>query len=430
MKKTLVRTLAALLISTSLGGCGRPDSSGPEAATARPENMPYTGGVGPQWLYNGPFTQPLENPELTISIVGHTARITGLLPADFDMSTLPYYAVTEPEGSRTRLHIVYPIATADTREESNSAPGIFRRPYVVARKTLNEIAEWGGFPFIVYNGGIGLHGPITAYGAGGSQWQLMRGRVSHGCNRMQGEHALELAQLIGTNVRSRVYGIDEYAGATAARVRVLPHGEYDTFKGQAVDVDYPVFNTSGRPAAVRPTATASRGVYMFPTWDGMKLSRFACQYNAASGLGASRCDHRAPNRIDPRTGGRSIGKLGCPEGYALVPVGTQGGQICSDGTNVWGPFTRAMIDKCVEFGGGLSACNSNRWSVAMAVSTRGTGLCPNGASFDAETGYCAEGVDAFGPFPLELVAKCIAANGGQTVCESGRWERNFLRRLL
>jgi len=60
----------------------------------------------------------------------------------------------------------------------------------------NEKATWGGFPFIPYNRGIAFHGPITA---ADGQWKLIRGAVSHGCQRMQGEHATELANLIGVD---------------------------------------------------------------------------------------------------------------------------------------------------------------------------------------------------------------------------------------
>src|SRR5438876_577270 len=67
---------------------------------------------------------------------------------------------------------------------------------------------WGGFPFIAYNQGIALHGPITSKDNAGtpdmSVWYLRRGAVSGGCNRMFGEHVVEVAHMIGANMR-KVY---------------------------------------------------------------------------------------------------------------------------------------------------------------------------------------------------------------------------------
>lgn len=131
----------------------------------------------------------------------------------------------------------------------------------------------------------------------------------------------------------------------------------------------------------------------------------------------------------------SVGEIACPGGFRVLPVGTVGGKVCGDGAsldatqNILGPFTRAMVDKCVGWGGG-APCNAERWGKAMALSARGTGACPAGAAWDPETTYCAEGNDAFGPFPAPLVAKCIAAGGGETTCRAGRWSRSFLAGLL
>lgn len=127
---------------------------------------------------------------------------------------------------------------------------------------------------------------------------------------------------------------------------------------------------------------------------------------------------------------RKPGAIECPAGYSLKNVGTQGGRICSDGVNAWGPFTASMVAKCLSWGGGDVACNSDRWSEQLALSARGTGLCPAGATYDDATTYCVEGVNAFGPFPRALVEKCIQAGGGETTCQSARWNRNFLRSLL
>jgi len=123
-----------------------------------------------------------------------------------------------------------------------------------------------------------------------------------------------------------------------------------------------------------------------------------------------------------------VGVIECPTGYTLTKVGTQGGQICLNGVDAYGPFTAGMIARCESFGGG-PACKSDRWTQSMALDLRGTGVCPVGASLDSLTTYCVEGANAFGPFPKAIVAKCVAAGGG-SACNSARWNRNFLANLL
>lgn len=123
-----------------------------------------------------------------------------------------------------------------------------------------------------------------------------------------------------------------------------------------------------------------------------------------------------------------IGKIQCPVGFTLTSVGTAGGKICLSETQAFGPFTQAMKGKCFGWGGG-TACESNNWAKSMALSARGTALCPLGAAHDPETTYCVEGSDAFGPFPKAIVEKCQAQGGG-TSCASARYNRNFLKSLL
>ncbi len=127
--------------------------------------------------------------------------------------------------------------------------------------------------------------------------------------------------------------------------------------------------------------------------------------------------------------GQILGPIECPAGYSLIDIGSQGGKLCVDGTNAWGPFTQGMVDQCRAWGGG-DACQTDRWGQRLAISARGDGLCPRGASFDSETRYCQEAGNAFGPFPAELVARCIRYGGGETTCRSARWNRNFLAALL
>lgn len=131
----------------------------------------------------------------------------------------------------------------------------------------------------------------------------------------------------------------------------------------------------------------------------------------------------------PGGGPPVLGEIECPEGYDLQTIGNEGGKYCSNGTDVWGPFTQAMVEKCKAWGGG-SACDTDRWAKSLALSARGTGACPRGADHDSRTTYCVEGIHAFGPFPHPLVDKCIAAGGGEQACRSARWNRNFLASLM
>jgi hypothetical protein len=249
-----------------------------------------------KWVYQGVLPK-LDDVSIVVSLQGRTAHVSGLLPVGFT-GTIPFYAVKETVGSRTRLHVVYPIATADP--SSFVSPGVKSRDpqpgnYKVCGGSKAEptaISPFGGFPFIEYvcnftdrdgrvRSGIAFHGPITtARYEGTSYWSLLRGPVSHACNRMLGEHVLELA---------RITGFDK--GQMGTPVKVI--AGVDTFQGKAVDVDYAATRFE-RPAnatvfktwqAVR--ATGANGVVLdFPRW--------ACE--------ASRCASMPENRLDAVTG--------------------------------------------------------------------------------------------------------------------------------
>src|SRR5262249_7928151 len=154
-------------------------------------------------------------PSVTASLTGHTARVTGYLPAGTDLPELPHVK-TMLEGDRVRVDIVYPIATA-APSTSNSRPGTYSfqlaKPYRPNGPAFTQSlgwhdVPWGGFPFLAYNGGIAFHGPITDKDdeAPGdlSVWYLRRGQVSSGCNRMMGEHVVEFSHVLGISMR-KVY---------------------------------------------------------------------------------------------------------------------------------------------------------------------------------------------------------------------------------
>jgi hypothetical protein len=251
------------------------------------------------WSYRGLMPR-LESPELTVSLKGHTVHVSGLLPAGYT-ERLPFHAKTEQVGGRTRVHVVYPIATVNPNSTLPNG-GRARNPepfrYTVCGganfKASNDIGAFGGFPFIEYvcghrdsdgrmRSGIAFHGPITSTPIGGSQyWSLLRGPVSHACNRMMGEHVLELAHVIGFD-----------KGARGVPVTVI--ADFDRWNGKVVDVDYASYHWT------RASADAS---VVFPIWQAVKtrpdgstaldFPQWACE--------TSRCASMPANARDPYTG--------------------------------------------------------------------------------------------------------------------------------
>lgn len=111
----------------------------------------------------------------------------------------------------------------------------------------------------------------------------------------------------------------------------------------------------------------------------------------------------------------------CPQGSTLNTTHW----LCIDGIHAIGPFSPAMIDACVREGGGQQACNSDRWDAAFAKRIRGTSACPPGTSLDAGLGECLQGDNIYGPFSRDLVERCLAATNSSPVCKTQRIHRSF-----
>ncbi len=249
-----------------------------------------------EWVYKG-LLPKLENVSIVVSLKGHTTHVTGLLPVGFT-GIVPFYAVKETVGTRTRVHVVYPMATGDETLYNDNGSKV--RNAEVGTYTMcggtnsaaSDHSRFGGFPFMEYvcnhtdkdgrvRSGIAFHGPITtARYESTSYWSLLRGPVSHACNRMLGEHVLELARLTGFD-----------KGQFGTPVKVI--AGFDTFAGKSIDVDYPATNFQ------RPT-----NAYLFKTWQAVRSTgpnsvslefpRWACE--------VSRCASMPENRLDPLTG--------------------------------------------------------------------------------------------------------------------------------
>ncbi len=247
-------------------------------------------GTNDQWIYSGPLPA-LDSPTITVSQTANTARVTGLVPKTFT-GAFPFYAVTTRlVTGRTELSVVYPIATGAA---SNAQPNNYLITVASPWVPTNDHATWGGFPFIPYDQtrGIAFHGPITA---ADGEWKLIRGPVSHGCNRMQGEHVVELAALIGVNMSTTIY---KGTGVTGLHVPVTVIHQTDVYRGKNVDVDYPAL-----PSVQRPTTNVTK----FKTWSSDDYPAIVCSLdkkhlNGATSVPENYCEWRHTNKFDLATG--------------------------------------------------------------------------------------------------------------------------------
>jgi hypothetical protein len=125
---------------------------------------------------------------------------------------------------------------------------------------------------------------------------------------------------------------------------------------------------------------------------------------------------------------RRLGEIACPTGFKLHSIGRDGGRYCmQDGERVLGPFPQDMIDKCIAWGGGDSTCRTaETWGRKLALSARGYDTCPLGTWYDFDVDYCTDGLNVFGPFPEYLVQRCIDFTKDRVVCRSARWSQRVL----
>ena len=261
----LALVLAALATTAVLTACA---ADGQDDATGA-ANQDLSAKASDEWFYGGPLPA-LDNPHVVASLNGHTTHVSGTLPAGLTIPDLPHVRTSQVNG-KTQVDVVYPIASA-AKPSDNSNPGTYHfqgvKPYrpngnAYTESAGNHFVTWGGFPFIAYNGGIAFHGPITSEVgsvADESVWYLRRGAVSSGCNRMMGEHVVEMAHILGIDMRKVYPANTMLTPTTTADVKIID--DYDTLDGQYIDVDYPT-----DVGAVRPAAThGADKVVMFGSW--------------------------------------------------------------------------------------------------------------------------------------------------------------------
>jgi hypothetical protein len=314
---------APLLALVSVaGGCAAPTSSDEAAG----EEDALTVSADAEWFYSGPLPA-LSNASVTVSLAGHTVRVTGYAPAGTTLPDLPHVKTRQEDG-QLRLDVVYPIATARAGK-SNSSPGTYAfylaKPYrpdglAVTIAEGEHQVPWGGFPFLAYNSGIAFHGPITSELSGtgdASTWYLHRGPVSGGCNRMQGENVVELAHMLGVNMR-KLYAANSIVTPKNRPVTVV--ADYDQLDGKYIDVDYPTDTGVVRPAKVY----GDDKVVMFGSWvasstpNGHDLPQSLKWQGGVRGAWYRFADHVLPNMVC------SVPKADLP---ALRTFATQNGGV-------------------------------------------------------------------------------------------------------
>ncbi len=300
MNRTILGlSLASLALSLAACAPGDGDFPSDEGTTgdeAFLKNVEKTGGKSQKWIYQGSLPK-LESPSIFVSLKAHTARITGVLPANYD-GKLPFYAIPKAlENGRTQVTLVYPVATGAVDPSTGEAPmgpGSYPRLFSVPFTPTTDKAAWGGFPFLKYHAkrGLAFHGPITSSrnaDTGDWEWTLLRGPVSHGCQRMMGEHVVELSHMLGM-------GMDKpHKSGDTATIEVPVHvsTEFDVFEGQNVDVDYPSLASVNRPTS---------NVRMYPTWDSRNIPQLVCAYDATRPLDGHHCDDLGLVKQDVLTG--------------------------------------------------------------------------------------------------------------------------------
>ena len=140
----------------------------------------------------------------------------------------------------------------------------------------------------------------------------------------------------------------------------------------------------------------------------------------------------------------------CPSGASFdTSIG-----FCASATEVFGPFPRSIVDRCVRQFPQDKSCTStklvsqnginfslNVYPKARFLTFRGTGVCPFGTSLSTvvKGGYCYESdtqdptdynskANVFGPFTNKVYDSCVARKGGNA-CSLNRISYSFFKQL-
>jgi hypothetical protein len=98
-------------------------------------------------------------------------------------------------------------------------------------------------------------------------------------------------------------------------------------------------------------------------------------------------------------------------------------RLCVGADVAIGPFTPQMAADCEACGG--VGCDDAQWPADQARGLRGSAICPPGATYLERLDLCVDEDSAWGPFDQERVKRCIEKGGGMSACQSMRWNRKF-----
>lgn len=256
-KKSIVLLAGVLGLSSCKPQGSPPSDIGPAKWCAWDYVKKGPNGVVPRFktAYTDAGFDKKFNPIVHVSRIGLTGRVVGTLSDDFmrqynnDMSRVvqdfPNFvpvrqtAIHHVSGSNLKgsevidlpansVMVVYPVSigVGNPGTDVSTEPGEFVVWYTERSKTPSAAHPeyaWGWFPYIAYDGGVAMHGPITR---SDSLWYLRRGPVSHGCNRMEGEHIVELGVLLGCNADG-TKGCPDPKTETTDDLRVTVMHEFD-----------------------------------------------------------------------------------------------------------------------------------------------------------------------------------------------------------
>ena len=211
------RTLPYLLSALLVAAC----ATEPASDVASEDDLPVgdlSGDDGKADGYWGfateckdiPYLPPLTDPEIIISIDGLTLHLVDRA-GDYDrVFSVGVGTIDKSTTSMTygESHTMYPVLatggsdfTIKTTDNWNFNPC---RIWWTDSSTGQRLPVFAGLPFMRWQWGYGIHGPITNYRAANGG-RLDRGYVSHGCIRMEAADVVEVYALISATAEVPVH---------------------------------------------------------------------------------------------------------------------------------------------------------------------------------------------------------------------------------
>ncbi len=124
------------------------------------------------------------------------------------------------------------------------------------------------------------------------------------------------------------------------------------------------------------------------------------------------------------------GFLECPDGFYAEYVGTTGGKICVDRLTKFSlaVVTSDMVSSCLKKFKWY--CLFDRWPKEGYLEFRGKNFCPDGTNIDPKSGYCHDGLFAYGPFPKSLLSICRSWPEYKYACDGLKMPLSLTRELM